>query len=114
MWMSLRNSVIQLNANKPVSFRDARGALLKCVEGVLWVTIDGQPGDYFLTAGQSLRIDSQGLAVVEGVPAGAFRLQTAAPWPIRSANRLVQAVHGVWARRPARPRPTTRNTTRTC
>lgn len=99
MWMSLRNSVIQLGAGKPVAFRDARGVQLQCVSGRLWVTVEGQPGDFVLGAGQSLRIDSTGLAVVEGVPAATMRLVASAPWPIRGANRLLQAIDARWPRR---------------
>ena len=108
MWISLRNSVVQLEENKPVSFRDARGACLHCVSGMVWVTIADQPGDFLLHAGEHLQIDSSGLAVVEGMPAGAIVLHAPAPWPIRGANLIVRplllALRGAHATRCGNPR----------
>lgn len=114
MWMSLRNNVIQLAAGKPVSFRDARGIRLQCVSGRVWVTVEGQPGDYLLLSGREMVIAARGLVVVEGMPVGAIKLHSPAPWPIRSANRLVQAIHGRWTRHATGHAPAASNSTRTC
>lgn len=97
MWISLRNSVVQLEENRPVSFRDACGTSLHCVSGMVWVTIAGQPGDFLLHAGEHLQIESSGLAVVEGMPAGAITLHAATPWPIRGANLILRPlVHSAY------------------
>lgn len=58
----------------PVAFRQLRGAVLECTEGRLWVTIAGQPGDFFLVPGERLRVRSNGLVLVAGFPAGVLRL----------------------------------------
>ena len=88
MRMSLRNGVIQVTEGKPMAFRDARDVHLECTEGIVWLTVEGQAGDFLLAKGERLRIESDGLALVEGSPSGAIRLIGAAPWPIRWANRF--------------------------
>ena len=68
---------LRLVADAPASFRRARGAVLECTEGRLWVTIDGQPGDLFLAAGECLQVESDGLGLVEGCPEGRLRFSAA-------------------------------------
>ena len=87
MRKSLRNGVIQLAENRPLAFRGGRGVHLECTEGMVWLTVEGQPGDFLLAKGERLRIDNNGLALVEGLPSGAIRLVSEAPWAIRWANR---------------------------
>jgi len=87
MRMSLRNGVIQLAEGKPLAFRGARAVHLECTEGRVWLTVAGQAGDFLLGKGERLRIESNGLALVEGFPAGSIRLVSVTPWPIRWANR---------------------------
>lgn len=94
MWVSLRNGLIKLSENQPLAFRGARGMQVECTEGRVWLTIEGQAGDFFLTPGESLRIESNGLALIEGLPLGTVRLLRHTPWPIRSANRLLRALYG--------------------
>lgn len=62
----------------PVAFRGAKGAVVECLSGRLWVTIAGQPGDFLLAAGERLHVDSDGLGLVEGLPVGELRLVAAA------------------------------------
>jgi DUF2917 family protein len=99
MWMSLRNGVIQLAEGKPLAFRGARGVELECTDGRVWLTVEGQAGDFLLARGERLRIDSNGLALVEGLPGGAIRLLSAAPWPVRWANHLLLALRRALLRR---------------
>lgn len=77
MWLSMEHGLLRLSANAPVAFRAARGRWVECVDGRLWLTITGQPGDFLLAAGDRLRIDSDGLAVIEGFPTGTLRLHPA-------------------------------------
>jgi hypothetical protein len=80
MWMSIKPSqaashaTLRLEEGAPVSFRKAAGVVLECVSGRLWITITGQPGDHFLKAGERLRVESDGLGLVEGMPAGVMRV----------------------------------------
>ena len=41
---------------------------------MVWLTIEGQPGDFLLASGQRLHIKSNGLALVQGLPTGSVRL----------------------------------------
>lgn len=45
----------------------ARAATLACVEGSLWVTLEGDPADYVLEAGQDMILPRHGRAVVESL-----------------------------------------------
>ena len=94
MWISLKQGRLQLNGDSPLAFRQARGYTIECVEGRLWLTITGQAGDFLLGAGERLRIDSNGLALVAGFPAGTLRLTREASWPLRSASLLLQRLLG--------------------
>lgn len=71
---SLKQGIIQLVAGSPVAFAGARDWLLECRTGRVWVTIDGQAGDHLIAKGGRLRIQSNGLVLVEGLPYGAIRL----------------------------------------
>lgn len=84
---------IQLDAWSPLALRDASGLRVECTHGRIWVTIEGQAGDFFLDAGEGMRVVSKGLVLIEGVPRGNVRLVADAPWPIRWASRLLRRVH---------------------
>ena len=88
MLMLLRNMVFQLAEEKQLAFQDARGVHLECTEGVVWLTVEGQPGDFLLAKGERLRIDSNGLALVQGLPSGAVRLLSEAGCKISLENRF--------------------------
>lgn len=103
MWISLRQGRVQLNGDVPVTFRCARGYWIECVDGRLWLTITGQAGDFLLGAGERLRIESDGLALVAGLPAGTLRLYREPAWPLRSARLLWQRL-GTRGRRQSAPR----------
>ena len=93
MRMLSSNGTIQLDEWSPLAFRDARGLRVECTHGRIWVTIEGQAGDFFLVAGEGMRIDSHGLVLVEGVPLGNVRLVAPTPWPIRWADRMLRRVY---------------------
>lgn len=61
--------------NQPLSLRDARGVRVICTTGILWLTVEGEAGDVFLHLGQSHRIISNGLALVESIGGGRIRLE---------------------------------------
>lgn len=90
MRMSLKNGVIQLAEGKPLVFRGARHVHLECTEGTVWLTVEGQPDDFMLAKGERLRIENDGLALVEGNPSGTIRLISEASWSIRRAHRFVR------------------------
>jgi hypothetical protein len=61
--------------NHPLALRAARGVRVVCTAGTLWLTVDGEAGDFFLCTGQSHRIASNGLALVESMSGGRLRLE---------------------------------------
>lgn len=90
MWLSLKQGRLQLSGDTPVAFRRARGYWVECIDGRIWLTVTGQAGDFLLSAGERLRIESNGLALVAGLPAGSLRLYREASWPERSARVVWQ------------------------
>ncbi len=44
-----------------------RGASIRCVRGRLWVTLDSLQDDIVVSAGESLEVARQGLAVIEAL-----------------------------------------------
>ena len=88
MRMSLGNGIIKLAKGRPVAFRGARNVHLECTEGLVWLTLEGEPDDYFLAKGERVRVKGGGLALIEGYPSGAIRLAGAASWSVRRTIRL--------------------------
>ena len=85
----LSNQVSPLAAGEVVAFRGARGSYLECTRGMVWLTIEGQPGDFYLVQGSGVRIASNGLVLVEGMPTGEIRRIREVPWPIRWTSRVL-------------------------
>ena len=91
MRMSLDNMVIQLAERKMLTILDARDIRIECNEGMVWLTAEGQPGDFLLEKGEHLLIKSKGLAFIQGMPYGLIKLVTIGassgrkvslfPWP---------------------------------
>lgn len=88
MLMSLGNLVIQLAEGKKLAFRGARDIHLECTEGLVWLTVEGQSGDFLLAKGERLRIESCGLALIQGLPSGSVRLVSMATWSTRQGRRF--------------------------
>lgn len=59
-----------------VKLRGARGAVVTCEAGHLWITEEAQPDDVWLAAGQRVRLVGEGLAVLEAK--GSARVRIAA------------------------------------
>lgn len=93
MRMLRSSGTIQLDEWSPLALRDASGLRVECTHGRIWVTVEGQAGDFFLDAGDVIRVVSKGLVLIEGVPRGNVRLVADAPWPIRWASRLLSRVY---------------------
>ncbi len=74
MIMLLRNMVIQLAEGKKLAFRGARDVRLECTEGPVWLTVEGQSDDFLLSKGERLRIEDDGLVLIQGLPSGSVQL----------------------------------------
>jgi hypothetical protein len=90
MWLSLKYGTIPLADGRLLAIRGARGVEVECTTGRVWLTVEGQPGDILLGPGERSLITGQGLALVEGLPAGAVRLLK----PASRLQRTWQALHG--------------------
>lgn len=65
--------------NRPLSLRAAHGTTLTCIDGIVWLTQEGNPREGHLRRGHSHLIESDGLVLIEGSPRGSF-LVTGPPY----------------------------------
>jgi hypothetical protein len=56
-----------LPAGDVLPVRRAKGKGVAVVQGLVWITQDGDPRDLFISAGQSLVFDRSGLALVQAI-----------------------------------------------
>lgn len=75
MQIDLRDSELCLADNTPVRLSNARGLIVRCTAGRIWLTVTGEAGDIFLAAGQKHRIRANGLALLESIGGGQVRLE---------------------------------------
>lgn len=77
MRVDLQDCELCLADNAPLRLNGARGLWVCCTAGRVWLTVDGEAGDIILHAGQSHRIQSNGLALLEAIGSGRVRLRPA-------------------------------------
>ena len=65
---------IRLADNSPISLRGARGLRITCTAGTIWITLAGEPCDIFLNDGDCYVVHGNGLAIVESIGNGGFRI----------------------------------------
>lgn len=58
---------LSLELGTSLDLRKAAGTLVSVEKGTVWITQAGDPVDTLLAAGQSFRLDRDGLAVVEAL-----------------------------------------------
>ena len=83
--------VLQLSFNDFLRLRGARGAAIEVLDGAVWVTEDGRPGDLFLEPGRSYRVASAGLVVV-GAESGRHFARVEVRGPARRAFGWLSAL----------------------
>ena len=71
---SEESRVLPLSANRPVVLRRVRGMRVDCLEGVVWLTVAGVPGDTLLQPGMAYVIPANGLVLMEALPEARIRL----------------------------------------
>jgi hypothetical protein len=59
---------IVLASGSPLRLTWARGRRVTCERGRVWITAPGEPGDIFLSRGQSWKIPGHGLVLIEAEP----------------------------------------------
>lgn len=65
----------ELARRELLSISDARGDLICCNTGELWITVDGDRRDVVLPAGASWRIEGDGAVVVSALQPSAFSVE---------------------------------------
>jgi hypothetical protein len=84
MELELGRIQFRLPENQPLRVLNGRGVTVRCLEGIAWLTVEGEAGDRFLGPGEEYRITGKGLALIEGIKGTAtIRLEAA---PSRHAN----------------------------
>jgi len=90
MKIDLSAGEIKLSNNQPICARQASGLRITCTSGVIWITVNGEPGDTYLRAGQTHELRSNGLAIIESIGEGRIRLHK--PEAFRQLRRLATAM----------------------
>ena len=70
----LNLAAISLKHGQMQRVQDARGSLVLCLSGTLWLTQDGDPRDVVLEAGDEGRIDRDGLSILYALSDASFVL----------------------------------------
>jgi len=91
MNLKFRHAELHLGHRETIGLRDATGTLVQCLRGVLWITQNGDRKDYFLGAGETLKLDRAGLALIHAAEAADFAL-FAPPPPLLVRTRLYRLV----------------------
>lgn len=95
MHIDLDQRLISLEPDRPLAIRRARGIVIECASGRLWVTVAGFSGDVFLASGQRWLVSTGGLVVVEAIQAGLMRLHCPVRFSARLSRALTSAASGL-------------------
>lgn len=102
MDLDLYHSELCLAHNAPIRLLSARGVLVTCTAGLLWLTVEGEAGDIFLAPGDSHLVRGRGLALLEAIGSGRVRFEkTAHPlarlvlWPLQGLWRGTRGRRGL-------------------
>jgi 2-keto-4-pentenoate hydratase len=83
--------VLRLERNKVATLGDLTGRCVRILEGVAWITREGDPLDHLVRAGQSLVVGGSGTVVVQGLAPTRLEVEfgpCAAPTvPVRAGSR---------------------------
>ncbi len=92
MKIDLAGGELCLAENRPLRVTGATGLYVHCLSGTIWITTANEPADIFLSAGQSHRIGSGQLTLIESVGRARIRLE----YPV--AGRIIKGWPGRLAR----------------
>jgi hypothetical protein len=67
------NTTIHVTESNKVSFSHAKNICLECMHGNIWLTFNDLQGDFLLTKGEQLLIPSNGIALIQGLPAATVK-----------------------------------------
>ena len=93
MNIKAETALLALAHGDTLTLEHSRGALLRVLAGDLWITQDGDRNDHFAAAGETFRVDRDGMTVVQA---------------LHDARFVVEAAHAaaleMWHEPMARPR----------
>lgn len=58
---------------------DGKGACIQVWDGALWITQEGDPRDYFVPAGESFRVERDGVALIHALQRAVVTVTAPAP-----------------------------------
>lgn len=93
------NIQLRVPENQPLRVVNGIGVTVRSLEGIAWLTVEGEAGDCFLAPGEEYRIVGNGLVLIEGVKGTAtVRLEAAPAEGSRAYSSLkIKSPH--WVRR---------------
>ena len=74
MRIELRNTIFRITDENKVSLSKADKIQIKCLEGKVWLTVEGMTYDYVLSAGEHIEVKGNGLALLQGLPFATVQL----------------------------------------
>jgi Protein of unknown function (DUF2917) len=74
MHTDLNLAATRLTRGQLHRLQDARGSLVLCLSGTLWLSQQGDPRDIVLEAGDERRIDQDGLSILSALSDARFVL----------------------------------------
>jgi hypothetical protein len=81
MWSNVMNikataARLLLPRADTLTLENARGALVRCLEGALWITQHDDRADHVIAAGQAFRVDREGPVVVQATRAASLAIES--------------------------------------
>lgn len=70
----IRPTIQAIARDKIVEIKQALGVTVECLEGSVWVTLDGSTRDVILDAGQSFCVDRKQRTLIQALAAARVRL----------------------------------------
>lgn len=77
---------ISLANGETIVLEDAAGVVIDATRGLLWVTVEGDSGDVFLSPGQSYCVMGRGRVVIEGAKPSLNELRVHCPTAFLAAR----------------------------
>jgi hypothetical protein len=91
MNLNLANAGIVLKAQQFLKIEESEHARIRCDDGMVWITQDGDPRDVVLSAGQQFTVDRPGQVVVFSLNGATLQL--------RSCAKAAADVKATWSAR---------------
>lgn len=79
------SQIVQLARNTLHRIEDGEGTLIACLGPKVWITLEADPRDVVLTAGQSFRIDRPGLTLITAFEGSTIAVLPPQPAVLRAA-----------------------------